>query len=680
MALNYLLDPMFQIENSAGKPATDGWLEVYIHGTRTKYYCASNFDGTLHPFKIKLDSLGSNIVLADDGQSYDVYAYNRFGSLLMSRYNVQPGSGGGSSVITGQMQHWMGMYGPTYTNFPGDLAGHTLGIPRQSVEYDGDFIDHIETAPYPDGDVPAYIYLKPGLYHIDCVIRYQQSNEDVKNTLDEVLIYTGHGNANEDVAYQLDASGPDTNGNRHCLKQSFIRKVTEDDGGLLYFAPGTPTDWTDAYIQTLSIVKLDSIVSGAAGLHVVYHDETMTGDGTQDNPLSIQDALDGKQDKLTEGQGIHIDSDGVISAEGEKYYEGWGIDINENNVISVDHDIIQQKLTPGDGIQIDSDGTITAEGEKYYEGWGIDINENNEISVDPDIIQKKITTGEGLTLDSDGNLNLDLPPVKQLVAGDNITIVDSDDSVVISAADAPVYTEGYGIDIDSDGRIGVDPNTVQEKLTAGQNITIDSDGIISAERPQEEEVEFEEIDLDSKQDKLTSGDGINIDSDGVISAKTDGTTIHTNASGELEVIGGGSGGESNVFIATINSTSYDDIKAALDAGKVVIAKDGRIQLGVVSSWTDMWGNPAVIFGVMADQGQYGYPKRLQWYVEKTNDTSRWVQRENASIALTTDLNSKQDKLTSGDGVTVDSNNVVNFDVSTLTATQINDLKVALGIS
>ena len=86
MALNYLLDPMFQIENSAGKPATDGWLEVYIHGTRTKYYCASNFDGTLHPFKIKLDSLGSNIVLADDGQAYDVYAYNRFGSLLMSRY------------------------------------------------------------------------------------------------------------------------------------------------------------------------------------------------------------------------------------------------------------------------------------------------------------------------------------------------------------------------------------------------------------------------------------------------------------------------------------------------------------------------------------------------------------------------------------------------------------------
>lgn len=563
---------MFQIENSAGKPATDGWLEVYIHGTREKYYCASNFDGTLHPFKIKLDSLGSNIVLADDGQAYDVYAYNRFGSLLMSRYNVQPGSGGSGSIITGEMQHWLGMYGPTYTHFPGDDAGHTLGIPRQSVDYDGDFIDHIETAPYPDGDVPAYIYLKPGLYHIDCVIRYQQDSGDIKNTLDEVLIYTGHGNANEDVAYQLDASGPETNGNRHCLKQSFIRKVTEDDGGLLYFAPGTPTDWTDAYIQTLSIVKLDSMIVGKAGIPKVTHDDTMTGDGTPDSPLSIQDALDGKQDTLTPGEGITLDSDGNISSEtysegwgididennvisvdpdiiqqkltpGEginidsdgnisanEYTEGWGIDIDENNVISVDPDIIQQKLTPGDGIQIDSDGTITAEGEKYYEGWGIDINENNEISVDPDIIQKKITTGEGLTLDSDGNLNLDLPPIIPLVAGDGVTLTDSNGELIISA-EGRQYTAGDGITIDGEGNISVDPNTVQEKLTAGQNINIDSDGVISADVPQQEQADWEQEntsdpsyirnkpDLSVYQEKLTAGQNIEIDSDGTISAE-----------------------------------------------------------------------------------------------------------------------------------------------------------------
>lgn len=94
----YLLDPSFQLVNTAGKPITDGWLEVYIHGTRTKYYCASDFDGTLHPFKIQLDSLGSNIVLASPAHAYDVYVYNKYGALVMSRYNIVPSTGDGSVI------------------------------------------------------------------------------------------------------------------------------------------------------------------------------------------------------------------------------------------------------------------------------------------------------------------------------------------------------------------------------------------------------------------------------------------------------------------------------------------------------------------------------------------------------------------------------------------------------
>ena len=90
----YLLDPCFELTNSAGKPLTDGYIEVYIAGTRNKYYCASDFAGTLHPFQIPLDSLGSNIVLANPDNAYDVYVYNRYGNLIMSRYNVTPADGG----------------------------------------------------------------------------------------------------------------------------------------------------------------------------------------------------------------------------------------------------------------------------------------------------------------------------------------------------------------------------------------------------------------------------------------------------------------------------------------------------------------------------------------------------------------------------------------------------------
>lgn len=45
----------------------------------------------------------------------------------------------------------------------------------------------------------------------------------------------------------------------------------------------------------------------------------------------------------------------------------------------------------------------------------------------------------------------------------------------------------------------------------------------------------------------TPGDGIDISAQNVISVKTDDTTIQTNADGELEVIGGGGGGEVNVI-------------------------------------------------------------------------------------------------------------------------------------
>ena len=95
----YLFSPTFQFMNISGKPLADGYIEVYISGTRSKYYAYSDFDGTLHPFKIPLNALGSAVVLVSPAHSYDVYVYNSLGVLQMSRYNITPATGD-APVIT----------------------------------------------------------------------------------------------------------------------------------------------------------------------------------------------------------------------------------------------------------------------------------------------------------------------------------------------------------------------------------------------------------------------------------------------------------------------------------------------------------------------------------------------------------------------------------------------------
>lgn len=598
MALNYLLDPMFQIENSAGKPATEGWLEVYLHGTRTKYYCASDFNGTLHPFKIPLDSLGSNIVLADDDKSYDVYAYNRFGSLLMSRYNVQPGSGGsgGSSGTPGEMQHWLGMYGPTYTPFPGDNAGHTLGISKWEIDYVGDFIDRIETCPYPDGTTPnGYIYLKPGLYYVSCIIRYQQADDALSNTLDEILMYTGAGNANESLAYQMDSSGPEATGNRHNVRVQFIRKVPDNvSSSVLYFAPGTPVNWKEAYIQKLEIIKLDSVALSPTivqGLEKVTHDDTMTGDGTVLNPLSIQDSLDGKQDTLIPGEHVEIDSDGAISVTGlDNSNIFWAIqDVTTyEEVVAAREAGKRILLTDSVGnmvvglTRIQNDRFEFVYFPKVWEYGGptlryVDIIRNygwyswdSTIQADwnqtdarypsyirnkpnMDDYQKALTPGEGIDLDSDGNISVDaddLPtePVDftPLVAGHGITIEDSDGETVISAT-GEAYSAGYGIIIDSDNVVSVDSDALPT-YTAGEGISIDSDGVISVDSDDipSEPVDFSplvaghgitiddsdgETVISATGEAYTSGYGIIIDSDNIISVDSDALPSYTPGEG-----------------------------------------------------------------------------------------------------------------------------------------------------
>ena len=242
----YLLDPCFELTNSAGAPLTNGWIECYIHGTRKKYYCASDFNGTLHPFKIPLDSLGSNIVLADPNKAYDVYVYNRFGSLVMSRYNVSPGHASGTAVVGGgDAEHWIGHGGSSVTIDSGTFSS-SLPLPS-SPDYEGTFVDRV---------VDNEMVLKNGVYLFDAVIRFRQDPNDLTNTIRDLSINTGLSDT-ETTVYEMDGTGPDADtDNIHQIRVQFIRHVDSEYNNIFHLQLRSPNDLQFALIQNLSIIKL----------------------------------------------------------------------------------------------------------------------------------------------------------------------------------------------------------------------------------------------------------------------------------------------------------------------------------------------------------------------------------------------------------------------------------------
>lgn len=98
LQVDYLIDPAFQIENLAGKPAVGGSICVFEAGTDTKVITYQDFDGNVNPFKIPLHSDGRAVILADTSRKYDFYVYDSFNNLMFSRLNVTPNLSGDISI------------------------------------------------------------------------------------------------------------------------------------------------------------------------------------------------------------------------------------------------------------------------------------------------------------------------------------------------------------------------------------------------------------------------------------------------------------------------------------------------------------------------------------------------------------------------------------------------------
>lgn len=110
-----------------------------------------------------------------------------------------------------------------------------------------------------------------------------------------------------------------------------------------------------------------------------------------------------KQDKLTAGSNITIDSNNEISATNTTYSAGTGLDLT-GTTFSVDTTAIQPKLTAGSNITIDGNNEISATDTTYSAGSGLDLNVTT-FSVDTTTIQPKLTPGANISIDSNNEIS-----------------------------------------------------------------------------------------------------------------------------------------------------------------------------------------------------------------------------------------------------------------------------------
>ena len=396
----YLLGPTFQIENTEGRPLTGGWMEVYIHGTRNKYYCASDFDGTLHPFKIQLDSLGSNVVLASPVHSYDIYVYNKFGSLVMSRYNVIPATGEGTYI--------------------GDIVNIDSPDNTVNVSSDGgtnwnlsiqDTVDRVEQNEQDISDIQEDLADKKdkqselvygGNTHLTITKISQNENGEITEVKYEPIdlppqvpnVEITSPNGTIDVQSSTDVQ---TN------TKTFTIDVKNGDVDYYIGHKSTVEIGTSSYDITTNLTREDgniNIASPGKGIYLVSVNLDVRPSGVRNeqheiwmsigpnNASTLMQTID-----WTNTQEQHLTQSRVVKITGN---EPILISLSYGSTPSVGLDLTVQNVSVYrlDSVLGQGGGTT------YTEGFGINI-EDDEISVDTNEVQKKLTAGSNISIVND---------------------------------------------------------------------------------------------------------------------------------------------------------------------------------------------------------------------------------------------------------------------------------------
>lgn len=98
MALQYLISPIIQLEDTNGQTLVNGKIYVYHHDTDQLAVIYKDFDGGFQTNPAILDELGTAIIIADNTVAFDIEVYDKNDNFVLSRKNIYA-TGGGSGRV-----------------------------------------------------------------------------------------------------------------------------------------------------------------------------------------------------------------------------------------------------------------------------------------------------------------------------------------------------------------------------------------------------------------------------------------------------------------------------------------------------------------------------------------------------------------------------------------------------
>ena len=325
MAVAYLVDPNNQFMTKSGTINVGGHIRVYMAATDDIATTYKDFSGTLNPAVITLDDNGRCVIIADSETAYRIEVYDRYDSLLWTQEPVWcMAAGGGVSFVRVQ-------------STDGTIVVNTTTEGSTTV-YDLSTEVEKEPAPYGTSQLDVNALYATGDQFV--ALPWTSFGGDL-NTNDGawVIPYDAIADVDTDVVVTYDASLPKSS--------IFVRMEVEygtesialptreldmsQDCPSVHFSFKVPVHEGDTLTYKVYYQCAEGVTCGLDARSWLNLEVNNLGDDPNNdyNLLVNKPSINGVelvgdksgselhlQDKLTEGQYIHIDSANVISVSG----------------------------------------------------------------------------------------------------------------------------------------------------------------------------------------------------------------------------------------------------------------------------------------------------------------------------------------------------------------------------